>query len=72
MQLQTKQMNLWSNPISGATVLVPVGRPQVHCIPYILEFGLKALLPPFYKGNKNKVDEYEEEERGEEVFMIRQ
>ena len=70
----TKQMNLWLNTISGGTtVLVPVGRPQVHCTTYILEFGPAALLLPFYKGNKNKVDEYEEEGGGgEEVFMARQ
>ena len=71
----TKQMNLWLNTISGGTtVLVPVSRIEVHCIPYIVEFGLTALLLPFYKGNKNKVDEYEEEEGGggEEVFMARQ
>ena len=52
-------MNLW---LTGGTVLVPVSRIEVHCIPYILEFGLTALLPPLYKGNKNKVDEYEEGE----------
>ena len=64
----TKQMNLW---LTGATVLVPVSRIEVHCIPYILEFGLTALLLPFYKGNKNKVDEYEEEGGGgEEVKYL--
>ena len=62
----TKQMNLW---LTGATVLVPVSRIEVHCIPYIVEFNSQLCCPHFTKETKIKLTNTKKEEEEARKYL---